>query len=233
LTYSEIDAKILEIFKSYNIKSFPLDCEDIAMDIGCLLYKYSELSKKKLSICLMVSDESMKLHNRIYYNDNMIEGKIRFSIMHELGHIVLDHGDYRNDILEAQANYFSSHILAPRMAIHYSGCKNYTHVAHKFGLSYKAAQYAFNDYRKWYRRAVYRMSLNDKAMYTHFYNEDYGGFVHSITNCNICGEELYNTPEPHCNRCTKMFKPSTFRASNNRHEDNFYVAESNWLYGGL
>ncbi len=233
MTYSEIDTKIIEIFKLCNIRSFPLDCEEVVMDLGCLLYKYSELSKKKLDICLMVSDESMKLHNRIYYNDNMIEGKIRFSIMHELGHIVLGHGEYRNDRLETEANYFSSRLLAPRMAIHYSECRNYTHVAHRFGLSYKAAQLAFDDYRKWHRHSVYKMSLNDKSMYSHFYNEEYGGFVHSITNCHFCGDELYNVPEPHCDRCTKMFKHPTFRKIRSRHEDDFYIAESNWLYGGL
>ncbi len=233
LTYSEIDTKIFEIFTLQNIRSFPLDCEEIAIQLGCLLYRYSELSKEKRSKCLMVSDESIKLHNRIYYNDTMSFAKIRFSIMHEIGHIVLGHGEYSNDNLEAQANYFSSHILAPRIAIHYSECKNYTHVAHKFGLSYEAAQYAFDDYRKWHRHAIYKMSTYDRLMYNHFYHNKFGGFVYSITNCHFCGEELFNTTQPHCSNCNKMFNYPTYHSRSNQHNQEFYVAESNWLYGGI
>lgn len=229
MTYPEIDAKILEVLNICNIKSFPLDCEEAVMDLGCFLYKYSELSKSKSHRCLMVSDESMKLYNRIYYNDNMIIGKIRFSIMHELGHIVLDHGEYRNELLEAEANYFSSHILAPRMAIHYSGCKNHVHVAKLFNISFEAAQIAFDDYRRWHRRAVYKMGDFDKAMYAHFYNEKHKGFVYNIKTCKFCGKELLNEKSDYCEHCFNKLSYIDYA----KKDKYFYAAENNWLYGGI
>lgn len=47
---------------------------------------------------------------------------------------------------EAEANFFASNILAPRMAIHYARCKNEADVARIFEVSCEAAQYAFDDY---------------------------------------------------------------------------------------
>lgn len=229
MTYSEIDIKILEVLKICNIKSFPLDCDEIVRELGCKLFKYSELSQAKLNSCLMVSDESMKLHNRIYYNDRMNIGKIRFSIMHELGHIILGHGDYKNDIYEIESNYFASHILAPRMAIHYSGCKNHVHVANQFNLSIEAAQYAFDDYRRWRRRAIYKMDMYDKAMYSHFYNDRYKGFVYSIKSCKFCGTELLNEKSGYCDRCFNRLNCIDY----SKNDKYFYAAESNWLYGGI
>jgi Zn-dependent peptidase ImmA (M78 family) len=177
----------------------------------------------------MVSDESMKLHNRIYYNDNMIKGKIRFSIMHELGHIVLEHRDYKNDIYEAEANYFASHMLAPRMAIHYSRCKNYVDVSKRFNISYEAAQYAFDDYRRWHRKAVYKMSPIDKAMYRHFYNDIYKGFVYSIKKCKICGKEKLNDYSSYCDKCYNRVSILEYA----RNSSAFHAAEEVWLYGGI
>lgn len=227
MEYLVINEKILEIFIKCDIKSFPLDCSEIINKLRYKLYKYSELSEKKRLKCLMVSDESLKLHNIIYYNDDRMESRARFSIMHELGHIVLEHGEYRDFSKEAEANHFASNILAPRMAIHYSRCKNHIHVANQFNISVEAATYAFDDYRRWHRRAVYKMSGLDKAMYTHFYNEKYNGFVYNIKTCKLCGKEILNHKSDYCDPC---FNRLSFRNYNNR---DFYAAENNWLYGGI
>lgn len=229
MIYPDIDTKILDVLKLCSINSFPLNCEEVVMDLGCLLYKYSELSQEKLKKCLLVSDESMKLHNRIYYNDSMIIGKTRFSIMHELGHILLGHGDYSNEALEVEANYFSSHILAPRMAIHYSGCKNHVHVAKLFNISFEAALIAFDDYRRWHRRAVYKMDEFDKAMYSHFYNEKYKGFVYSVKTCKFCGKELLNEKSDYCDSCFNKLSYIDYA----KKDKYFYAAENTWLYGGI
>ena len=209
LQYSDIDVKIIE-----------LDCK---------LYKYSELSQEKLNKCLLVSDDSMKLLNRIYYNDNMIEGKIRFSIMHELGHMLLGHGDYKNDIFETEANYCSSHILAPRMAIHYSGCKNHVNVAKLFNISFEAAQIAFDDYRRWHRRAAYKMDRIDKVMYSYFYNDEYKGFVYNIKTCRFCGKKLLNEKSDYCESCFNKLSYIDYA----KIDKYFFAAENTWLYGGI
>ncbi len=225
---SLIDAKILETFIKCDIKSFPVDCAYIVKHLGYRLYKYSELSEEKRNSCLLVSDESLKLFDSIYYNDHMLPLRIRFSIAHELGHILLDHGDYQDVEKEAEANYFASHFLAPRMAIHYSCCKNQNDVAKLFRISQEAARYAFDDYRRWYRRTItHKMTRFDKSMYAHFYNTDSECFVYSIQKCENCGVEIYNEPYITCKKCKKI----TFI---NFGEDRELIAmENHWLYGSL
>lgn len=230
MDYIFILAKIIEVFQKCNIKSFPLDCEDVSKKLGCKLYRYSELSEPKRNSCLLVSNESMKIHNRIYYNDYIIPGRIRFSIMHELGHIVLDHGDYKNDELEAEANFFASNILAPRMAIHYSKCKNNVDVAKQFNMTYEAAQYAFDNYKLWHRRVVYhKMDLIDKAMYSQFYDESQKKFIYSIKHCTECDRKLYNSPLDKCNACINR----GILDHKDAIDPYLNALENNWLYGGL
>lgn len=224
--------KIIEIFQKCNVKSFPLDCENIVNILGCKLYRYSELPEVKRQGCLQVSNESMKIHNRIYYNDELMsEGRARFSIMHELGHIILGHGEYRNAVLEAEANYFASNIFAPRMAVHYSQCKRPKHVVKQFGLTFEAATYVLEDYDRWYQRAARRMNTFDKLMYSQFYNPELKKFVYSIKKCKLCGKELYNEGLDCCINCHDRLEPR--RVYNSYKDDNFRIAESIWLYGGI
>jgi hypothetical protein len=226
-----INQKVLEVFIKYDIKSFPVDCKYIVNKLGYNLFKYSELSEEKRNSCLMVSDESLMLHNNIYYNDDMVNSRIRFSISHEIGHIILNHGEYMNPIKEAEANCFASCLLAPRMAIHYAKCKNQNDVVKIFHISQEAAQYAFDDYRRWYRWIViHKMAAFDKAMYQHFYNADANCFVYSVKKCAYCESEIYNSPDILCKECKT---PTPFYLQHPQYDDDLLVAENHWLYSGL
>lgn len=232
MQYSMIDRIILEVYIKGHIKSFPFDCEYIVKELGYNLYKYSELSNEKRNSCFLVSNESLKLFDNIYYNDNMLPSRIKFSIAHELGHIILGHGEYQNAVTESEANYFASHFLAPKMAIHYAGCKNQSDVAKVFNLSQEAAQYAFDDYRRWHRRTViHKMTTFDKAMYAYFYNSQQSCFVYSIKNCEDCGTEIYNSYDVQCKRCKAKVHHShmIYQAPS----EDLLIAEGQWLYRGL
>jgi hypothetical protein len=149
--------------------------------------------------------------------------------MHELAHKVLKHSEPINDNHEIEANYFASHILAPRMAIHYSQCKNLTHVAKIFNTTNEAAQIAFDDYRRWHRWTVYHgMNACDKALYNHFYNPAAEKFVYNIKRCAYCDDVLYNTNMYVCKKCNVRsvnFHP--------HQDDELLFVRSQWLYGGL
>jgi Zn-dependent peptidase ImmA (M78 family) len=177
----------------------------------------------------MVSDEALKLFNNIYYNDSMPRTRVRFSLAHELGHIVLGHGDYLVPENEAEANYFSSCLLAPRMAIHYSKCKNENDVAKIFNISSEAARYAFMDYRRWHRKvAIHKMNELDKAMYAHFYNQDANRFVYKIKHCVYCDTPIYNSTNIICKKCNTPHK-TYFQHP----DEDLLIAEGHWLYGEL
>lgn len=188
----EIQRCVLDTLITCGIHSFPIDCFHIIQQYNFKIMKYSELSTKKYQACMELSEDSCLIGDTLYYNDDSISTRIRFSIMHELGHYLL------NSQAEIDANKFASYILAPRMAIHYANCKNFKDVAKLFDLSSEAAEYAFDDYRRWHRIAVYKMSELDKAMYKHFYNQEAKKFVYKEERCYGCGSMKYNGAKCSC-----------------------------------
>lgn len=194
MTISDIQEKILSFYRTFSIRSFPIDHFSIVEQLGFKIRSYSELSTKKAAALRQLSPDACILDDTLYYESKCPKGRVRFTIMHEIGHIVLESAS------ENDADVFASHSLAPRMAIHYSGCKNAADVVRFFGLSEEAADYAFNDYRSWHRTAVYRMSPIDKKVYEYFYSQEAGGFVFSMHSCAYCGKLIYN--RPHIDTCS-------------------------------
>lgn len=198
--------KTLETFKRCNTRSFPFDCQHALRDYGYRVFTYQELGQKNpelYELCISYSDEAYRdaVARIVAYNNTKPWSRIRFSLAHELGHIVLEHTQ-ETAANETAANAFASHVLAPRIAIHYAKCANHAEVAHVFELSLEAADYAFQDYRRWRRMASYRISAIDQDMYDHFYDSQAEAFVFHVRKCAWCSTLLYNEPEKYeCPLC--------------------------------
>lgn len=137
---------ILKIYKECNVTEFPIDCFAVVRGCGYQIQKYSDLTDKKRAACIRLSTDSCIVGDTLYYEDRNIPERTRFSMMHELGHVFLGSPS------EELADTFSSHILAPRIAIHKSGCKTADQLHSTFGLSYAASNRALADYRTWFDR---------------------------------------------------------------------------------
>ena len=151
----EIFRIILDVYETCEIKEFPIDCIDVIKKLKIPLYKYSELSAKKEKECYRVSDDAFKLKGKIYYNDSFpYICRQRFTLMHEVGHILLKHvGDTKEN--DDETNYFASHFLAPRILIHKYKCHDAIQIHDKFGLSYQASNRALMSYKEWFRNISY------------------------------------------------------------------------------
>lgn len=231
MDHAHIKHMTLKVFSFCDIKSFPIDCFTTINKYKLEARSYSSLDDELRNYCLLYSDDAFKYKNLICYNDHMPVGRIRFSLMHELAHILLDHqGDHTPD-QEQEANFFASNALAPRMAIHYAKCKNQNDVAKIFKITNEAARYAFEDYRRWHRWTTYhKMNPFDKAMYSYFYNEEQDKFIYNIKQCIYCGDEIYNSPDYTCGKCNV---PNHYFLRNATYDTELLIAESQWLYGGL
>lgn len=228
----------IQVFCECKIQSFPIDCVKILKHYGYRIFTYNELKGKNTELyemCLAYSEDAFREGATmiVAYNDEKPTGRIRFSLMHELGHHILKHNGNSNNN-EKEANAFASFILAPRMAIHYAKCKNANDVSHIFEMSHEAAKNAFDDYLRWHRRIVtYKMSQYDKAMYSHFYNAEHECFVWSIKRCDFCGKILYNSIDGRCRCCTlpspdKSYEYEDFLWNNN--VERLHSAHLKWLY---
>lgn len=149
--------KIAAIYKRCSVTVFPLDCFSILKTYGFRIYTYGQLSKKNLRLykmCIDYSNDAFRFEDMIAYNERKNLFRIRFSLMHELGHFILKH-KIDNQENEAEADYFASHILAPRIIVHKGQYRTADDIHLTFGLSYTAANRVLLSYRTWYNHIAY------------------------------------------------------------------------------
>lgn len=136
-----ITSHVFEIYKKCNIKNFPINCISVLSEYGYKTKPYSELSPIKKTACLKLSKDACTIKDTIYYNDSSHhKARIRFSLMHEFGHIILQTED------EDEADYFASYILAPRAVMYLLNCNNADDVHATFEISYTASNRAWYDH---------------------------------------------------------------------------------------
>lgn len=143
----EIIEKTLEVFKNCDVKTFPIDCIKIITGLGIPLYKYSDLPEAKIKKCLLVSNDAFTLQGVIFYNDKFPHTeRQRFSLMHEVGHIILNHEGESSDN-EKEADLFASNILAPRSVIWHLHFNSVKDICKTFDVSCMAANRILKDYK--------------------------------------------------------------------------------------
>lgn len=150
----------------------------------------------------------------IIYNSNMPENRIRFSLIHEIAHIVLHHlDDERTEIcrgesvhsrlyciMEGEANTFAGNFIAPPILINekLSG-KDFDVqiVSSFFGLSQPAVKdYRHEDYREWIKTTptAYEQHILERCRDYLFpkYCLSCKSFIYGKNNkfCPVCGNEL-------------------------------------------
>lgn len=149
----DIMEKIVSVYERCNITTFPLNCSSILETYGFRLYTYEQLKKQNLRLhqmCIFYSNDSFRFEDMIAYNERRNRPRIRFSLMHELGHVVLGH-EIDTQANEDEANLFASNILAPRIIIHKGQYRTADDIHLTFGLSYEASNRALASYNEWFR----------------------------------------------------------------------------------
>lgn len=160
--YEKIKQDVVNMYEKNDIRCIPIDCFEICQKMCIKLIKYSILTNDTLASVLKSSEDgfciqtlevfglSANLQWYIYYNDNMPYQRIRFTIMHEIGHIVLDHTEH-SELAESEANFFAKYALAPPPLVHKTNPEDYLDIAITFNLSDECAYYAMKTYNNWLR----------------------------------------------------------------------------------
>lgn len=234
-----IQETIFQLFQQSHVQYFPLDCFQLIEDCGYRIMTYQQMKQTNIQLyeyCRLLSDDAFhfKPKKLVAYNEDQSFYRIRFSLMHELGHILLNHeGDRREN--EQEANYFASHILAPRMAVHYANPKDARELSSIFQISHEAADIALCDSIEWYRDTKYHMSDLDWKMYRHFYNKTQKCFVYHRAPCFYCLKPAYNlsyknySKLPLCTSCLRrQFRQNRDIARKMEQRDPAFRAIRNW-----
>ena len=116
-TYDEIAEVVIDIYIDYDIKSFPVDPKDVCRKLGVALVAYSEYGEENRELLEKKSKDGFFVKGAsdrpptIFYNDRQeSEGRVRFTIFHELKHYVCeDENDEKDDL----ADYFAKYFMCP------------------------------------------------------------------------------------------------------------------------
>lgn len=158
-TYEFIKGEVTNVFVQYKIRCVPVSGFEMATKMGITMIPYSSLSLKKKNICL----ESMKKdgflieqygHDYIFYNDEECYERQNFTLLHEVGHVVLDHSgsSYKSEREEAEADFFAKYAIAPPALVHALHLKSAKEIFRVFNISRKESVYAFKYYCKWLKQ---------------------------------------------------------------------------------
>lgn len=151
--YEFIKGEVVALFEQYGVRCIPISGFELAYRIGIKLVPYSSLTEPKRKAAMKISPDGFYLEDKngsdlIYYNDDVPYERANMTILHEIGHCVLDHkGESEEE--EAEANFFAKYAAAPPPLIHQMTPICPEKIADVFCISFTAAVYAYSYYQKW------------------------------------------------------------------------------------
>ena len=126
--------------------------------MGISVVPYSGLSSSNRDLAESVDPDGfvagLGVDEKIYYNDiGRSYERQNMTILHELGHIVLDHHGLEKDRQreEDEADFFAKYAIAPPILIDRINAQSRDDIYNNFDITYEAAGYAFDYYLSWKR----------------------------------------------------------------------------------
>lgn len=177
-TYNKIRDAVWLCLIENNIKSLPIPPAKIANHYNIHVLRYSQVNKNWLK-----DDESgttifMKNKICIIYRDSEPLQRCRFTVAHELGHILLGH-ELINDRyfrkfntskpeIETEADMFASRLLAPACVLWGLDLHTVDEIAKVCNISKKAAQARADRMATLYKRNKFLTSLIEREVFNNF-----------------------------------------------------------------
>ena len=151
----EIKWTVVDMYEKYDICCVPISGFEIAIKMGIKVIPYSSMTESTQKLLMKKSEDGFCVETntgewRIYYNDKRSYGRINNTIMHEIGHIVLDHTE-DSELAEKEVKFFAKYALVPPVLVHKLKLNNPREITRVFNVSMEAATYAFLYYQKWLR----------------------------------------------------------------------------------
>lgn len=151
--YEEIKQIVVDTFVKYDVCCVPVSGFELATKMGITVIPYSSFNVSVLPLLLKKSEDGFCVEDEcgrwfIYYNDQKEYGRINNTLMHEVGHIVLDHSE-DSELAEKEVKFFAKYALVPPVLVHKLNLNDPMSIADIFEVSFEAANYAYSYYRKW------------------------------------------------------------------------------------
>lgn len=153
--YEEIKRTVVDLFVRYDVCCVPVNGFELATKMGVKVIPYSAFPLSKRRLLLMKSADGFCAEKEegewfIFYNDQNDYGRINNTMLHEIGHIVLDHSE-DSELAEKEVRFFAKYALVPPALVHKLRLDNPSDIADIFAVSFEAAGYELSYYQKWLR----------------------------------------------------------------------------------
>ena len=148
--YESIKRDVVKTFKECNIRDIPIDPIKIAKCLGIKLIKYSDVEEDERELLIEIEPNGFISQDRtkIFYNDAAIPGKIRYTLLHEIGHKVRNHLE-DSPLAESEAEWFAAYAIAPPPLVNMFKVSEYTEIAFTFETTFDCAMHAMGRYESW------------------------------------------------------------------------------------
>lgn len=194
IRYKFIKNIVNDIYIKLNITKFPINVFDIihSFDNIKIVSYHQFMNDHNLTIEetfeLLTSDDGctdyFKPLNRyiIYYNDlnNKSPNRIRWTLSHELGHILCGHystntrifsesmTEEEYDFKESEANHFTALLLSNPVILDKLKVRRSSDIETYCSLSYQAAKYRYKSYKNWSKYKI--LTSSDRVILRNFQN---------------------------------------------------------------
>ena len=161
--YKDTRNLVWKILTKYNVVDFPVKIKAFAQELGVNVNQVNRLPNNMYAVSYT--------HNDVTHIDYVSSGNIntdRFTVAHELGHLLLRHRADKaySEYQEEQANIFASRLLAPMIIVREHDPKTPEDLARIFGLSLESATIRYNRYLE----VKYRNKFLTSELEREYYN---------------------------------------------------------------
>lgn len=149
--YDEIRSTVADLIEDWGIAVYPFSIWSLLRKMGISTIPYSALPEEDRVSLVEKYPDALTVYppdfnprrTTIYYNDGIRDrDRIRFTLSHELGHLILMHPDSDEDIYEREADIFANYFLVPAPLIFEFSSIDYSVVSADFAVSYSCAMSA-------------------------------------------------------------------------------------------
>lgn len=148
--YSDIESKAVECLIDAGIKKYPIDSLEIVQNLGIHIAKYCDVPDKYRLYYLegysLIGPTREKSY--ILYSERYPKNVIRFTILHELGHVVFKHKE-DSELARKIVDHFAGYAIAPPPIIDKMGCKTVGDIMSAFEVTEKCAEVRLDYYNRW------------------------------------------------------------------------------------
>ena len=154
--YEEIRAAVADLIEDWGIAAYPFSIWSLLKKMGIRTISYSSLPRCLAKEMRLYWPDALTIYppdfnpakTIIFYNDKQDREHIRFTLAHELAHLVLTHSGTDEEIYEHEADIFANYFLAPAPLVLRDSELHIKSISYDFQVSHECAKSVMDRARK-------------------------------------------------------------------------------------